>query len=139
MARTTCMPYAVDLGLECIWATLVNVYGIGGKSDLFIMSLIQDVLNSRPQNFTSAEQIYNFIYVSDAAKGIFLAAEKGKSNAIYTVGSGKARQLKEFIMAVFNELDPNERSQRTKLTLLGILSLVRPIAVTFTPFFKQLD
>lgn len=43
------------------------------------------------------EQQWDFLYNGDIANAFFLAAEKGKDGAIYTVGSGKTRSLKDYI------------------------------------------
>lgn len=59
----------------------------------------------RPQ-YTKGEQIWDYLYNKDAARAFRLIAEKGKDGAVYCLGSGKTRMLKDYIYAIRDAVDP---------------------------------
>ena len=58
--------------------TISNVYGVGEISNRLINTAIRKMLSNTPMPFTSAKQLYDFIYISDAATAIRLVLEQGK-------------------------------------------------------------
>lgn len=94
-----CRRISAELSMEYIHPFLTNAYGPGaGKG--FIWSMINCILNGEPLVFSSAVQLYDFVYVTDVAEALFLIAKKGKPSSRYIIGSGAAAQLKEFINEV---------------------------------------
>ena len=102
MSKITC----TSLGIEHIWCQLSNLYGVGDNTSNFINFASKLMLEGKRASFTSGEQMYDFVYISDIAKGIFLASTKGKSNTSYYIGSGNQRKLKCFIEDIRNAIDP---------------------------------
>jgi nucleoside-diphosphate-sugar epimerase len=43
----------------------------------------------------------------DAAKAFYLIGNKGRSGTIYNIGSGKTRQLSEYVLAIRDLIDPS--------------------------------
>jgi len=78
------------------WIYLSNIYGVNDFSNRFINNTLVRIETNEDLNFTSANQLYNFIYVSDAALAIRLIAKNGIDNN-YFVGSDDTRPLKSFI------------------------------------------
>lgn len=54
-------------------------------------------MNGEKPSLSGCEQIWDFLYVDDAAKALLLLAEKGKDGEIYNVSSGSATTLKEYV------------------------------------------
>ena len=48
-------------------------------------------------SLTKGEQIWDFIYCSDAANAMYLIANKGLDGKTYVIGSGKSDYLKNYI------------------------------------------
>ena len=92
MSKIVC----TQLKIEHIWCQLSNLYGVGDSTNNFI----------KRAAFTPGEQMYDFVYITDIARGIFLAAVKGKSNTAYYIGSGNQRKLKYFISDIRDAIDP---------------------------------
>ena len=68
--------------------------------------MIANIVNSlhhRPLEFSKGEQIWDFVYMDDIANALYLIAKKGKNHAIYPIGSGKARPLKEYYKIMFDQ------------------------------------
>lgn len=57
--------------------------------------------------YTSGEQIWDYLYSDDAAEVFYLLGKKGIDQKIYVLGSGKARPLKEYIRAIRNVVAPD--------------------------------
>ena len=95
------------LGIEHTWAYLSNTYGIGNRTQNFVNFALKTMITGKPANFTPGEQPYDFVYVSDTAKGLYCIGEQGKNNHDYYIGSNKATKLKEFIYKIRDAVDTN--------------------------------
>lgn len=92
-----CRTIANEQGMEYVSGIISNVYGPGEKSQRLINTSIKKLLNGERASFTPGEQMYDFIYITDAAEIFALLAENGSSNGTYYIGSGKPKKLKEFL------------------------------------------
>ena len=94
MAKTL----AVRENIDYINIIISNIYGVGEKSARFLNQLLRKMISNQRIPLTTAEQLYDFIYVTDAVKGIVLAAQKGKSCSSYYIGNQTPRPLKQYIL-----------------------------------------
>ena len=99
-AHYYCKLRASELGLDFLWPRLTNTYGVGERSGRLISSVIQQLLQGEGPALTAAAQLYNFIYITDAAAGYRLIAEKGTSFENYVLGSEEVKPLKEYLLTV---------------------------------------
>ena len=96
MTRLACE----QVGMKNVWTRILSVYGpYDGKLSL-ISTAINDMINNRETSFTPCDQVWDYIYSEDAARAMFLAAQKGKHGSVYVVGSGEAHPLKEYIQKI---------------------------------------
>lgn len=102
MARTI----AGSLGIDYIRAVISNVYGPGELSPRLINTSIRKLINGEHCAFSAGEQIYDFIYITDAAKTFFSIGSMGISNRTYYIGSQNPRPLKEFLCELRDQVDP---------------------------------
>lgn len=93
-------------GIEHIWCYLSNTYGVGNTTGNFVNFAITKMLKGERASFTKGEQMYDFINIVDAAKGIVSATLQGKVNTAYFIGSTKQRALKEYILIIRDKIDP---------------------------------
>lgn len=93
-------------GMKHIWFRILSVYGPYDGEQTMIMSGIMKMLEGESPEYTPAGQIWDYLYSEDAAKALFLAAEKGKDGAIYCLGSGSAKPLKEYIEKMRDQINP---------------------------------
>lgn len=96
MSRILCN----QLGIRHNWCRILSAYGPGDGSHTMVMSTIIKFLNGEDCDFTPGEQQWDFCYNGDIANAFYLVAEKGKPDAIYTIGSGKTKMLKEYITTI---------------------------------------
>lgn len=107
IAHAICKPIANSLNIDLCWAVITNAYGPGEYSPRFVNTTIRKIIAGEPFQFTAATQNYDFIYIDDVAKAFVAIGKYGKSNKEYTIGSGNARPLKEFIIEMQQALAPN--------------------------------
>lgn len=106
-ARAICKPIANSLDIDLCWAVITNTYGVGEVSPRLVNSSIRKILAGEPVQFTAATQNYDFIYIDDLAKAFVAIGKYGKANKEYTIGSGNARPLKEFLTEMQQALSPD--------------------------------
>lgn len=96
-----------QLGIRHVWFRILSVYGEYDGEQTMIMSSIRKMLRGEVPEYTPAEQMWDYLYSKDAAQAIYLAAEKGRDGAVYCLGSGQARPLKEYIEIMRDEVNPD--------------------------------
>lgn len=98
---------AGSVGVEYMRGVISNIYGPGEISPRLINTSIRKLLNGEHCAFSPGEQMYDFIYITDAAKEFAEIGEKGRNNATYYIGSPEPKPLKEFLLEMRNCIDPS--------------------------------
>lgn len=94
MAKTV----AINEGVDYRNAIISNIYGAGERSPRFFNTTLRRMLRNEDVPLTHGRQYYDFIYVSDAAKAIVLAAKSTERNASVYIGNSVCRPLREFVV-----------------------------------------
>ncbi|MDE5780226.1 MAG: NAD(P)-dependent oxidoreductase [Lachnospiraceae bacterium] len=94
-----------QLGLEHIWVRILSIYGPYDGENTMIMSVIGKILSGEKPSLTKGEQMWDYLYSKDVANAFYLVGEKGKNGAVYCIGSGKARPLKEYVERIRDSID----------------------------------
>lgn len=102
MARTV----AGSLGIDYVRALISNIYGPGEMSPRLINTSLRRLLAGEHCSFSSGDQIYDFIYITDAAKSFVAIGEKGRANKTYYIGSQNPKPLKEYLCEMRDQVDP---------------------------------
>ena len=97
---------AGSLGVDYVRAVISNIYGAGEKSLRLVNTSIRKLLNGEHCAFSAGEQLYDFIYVTDAAKIFAALGDKGKPNKTYYIGSAP-KPLKEYLVELRDVVMPN--------------------------------
>lgn len=76
-----------------------NIYGAGEKSQRFLNTTLRKLMNNESIPLTHGEQLYDFIYVTDAVKAIIRVAQSDviRNESVY-IGNSSQKHLKEFIL-----------------------------------------
>jgi len=74
-----------------------SLYGLDDYEGTMIISTIKKMLNNEICNFTEAKQMWNFLHIDDAIKGIIALIEKECQDGVYNFGSDDTRKLREYI------------------------------------------
>lgn len=89
---------AVQEDIEYINVIISNIYGVGEISARFINQLLRKMIENQRIALTSGEQLYDFIYVTDAVKGIIYAAQNGEKNSAYYIGNCTPIPLRTYVL-----------------------------------------
>lgn len=94
------------LEMDFIWPRLINAYGPNDSPSRLITNTINKILDGISPQFTKGDQLYNFIYATDAVRALRLIAEKGSSNHQYIIGTKDIRPLRDYLNQVGKITDP---------------------------------
>ena len=93
-------------GIRHVWARILSVYG-PHDGPLSVTSVIMDKLfaGEKP-SLTAGEQKWDYLYADDAAEGLICMAERGKDGAVYPLGTGEVKPLREYFEMIRDAIDP---------------------------------
>lgn len=106
-AHNMCKAIAADLNIDLVWALITNAYGVGERSERLVNTTIKKCINNEKPQFTSGVQNYDFVYIDDVARALYLIGKKGNGFCEYMIGSSNAKPLKEFLLEMQSEIAPN--------------------------------
>lgn len=92
---------------DFVWVMITNAYGPGEFSQRLVNTTIGKILDGVTPEFSAGIQNYDFLYVKDVAEAIYLAGINGITMKEYMIGSGKAQQLKNFLVELCDIIDPD--------------------------------
>lgn len=119
-AHAMCKSAAVQAGIDLVWGMLINAYGVGEHAPRLINRTIRDILAGRELKFTAGTQIYDFVYVDDAAEAFYLLGERGVAFKSYMIGSGRPRPLKAFLEELRETIAPEQTFHYGAIPYTGI-------------------
>lgn len=94
------------LGLDHVWPRILSVYGPHDGESAMIPAVIRQLLAGERPALTAGEQVWDYLYADDAAEALVCMALRGKNGAVYPLGSGKARPLREYVEQLRDAIDP---------------------------------
>lgn len=106
-AHYYCKLKASAIGIDFLWPLLTNAYGVGETSGRLLNTIIRKLLQNQEPELTKGDQLYNFIYITDAVRAYRLISEKGISYQKYIIGSEDIRPLKDFLSEIQKSVNPN--------------------------------
>ena len=99
--------YAQNLDLKHIWVRIFSVFGPCDGSRTLVSYVINELKSGKSPGLTPGEQVWDYLYSYDAADAMIKVAEKGKDGAVYCLGSGQKKQLKEYIQGIADVVNPS--------------------------------
>lgn len=89
------------------WIRVFSVYGPHDKADTLISSLITQLLLANRPALTSGEQVWDYLYIDDAADAFVAVGKESRAEGIFNLGSGESRPLHETVKLVRDIIDPS--------------------------------
>lgn len=102
MTRLMCKIY----GIRHIWPRVVSTYGINDSPNTLISVVIDQLLRGEKPSLTAGDQVWDYLYAADAAEAFYQMAAKGKDGAVYVLGSGQTKLLRDFMGIIRDEINP---------------------------------
>lgn len=103
MGKILCEQYEIRHS----WGRIVSTYGPRDNSYTMVMSSIINMLDGKRMQFTKGEQTWDYLYGGDCSRAFYLIGKYGKHGKAYTIGSGHTRQLKDYITAIRDTVNPS--------------------------------
>lgn len=97
--------------MKHVWVRILSVYGPYDGENSMVISTIRKLLAREVPLFTPGEQKWDYIYSGDAAEAIYHLSIDGRDGEVYTLGSGRARYLFEYIHVIRNAVDPTGKAE----------------------------
>jgi nucleoside-diphosphate-sugar epimerase len=94
------------LGLRFAWLRLFATYGPGEDAGWLIPAMVHAFLAGQRPATTGGEQVWDYLYVEDAAEAIFRVATAPGATGVFNLGSGRGHTLREVIERVRDLIDP---------------------------------
>lgn len=101
MTREMCKQY----GIRHIWPRILSIYGPHDGGHTLISTVIDSLLAGRKPSLTAGEQIWDYLYAGDAAEALIRMAMQGHDGAVYVLGSGKTKKLREFMQIIRDSIN----------------------------------
>jgi nucleoside-diphosphate-sugar epimerase len=98
--------WAAQNGLPLVWVIPSSIYGPGRDDNNVLSYAIKALLKREKPAFTALEQRWDYLYIDDFVDAVALIAEKGITGKDYALGSGIARELREYITTIRDIIDP---------------------------------
>lgn len=98
-----------QLGMEHIWIRVLSIYGPYDSLNTMVMSTLRALLSGKSPKTTMGEQIWDYLFSTDAGKAFYLAGNSGKDGAVYCLGSGQGRPLSDYIKEIRNQAAPEAK------------------------------
>lgn len=118
--------------IRFIWLRIFTGYGPNSDNNWIIPSTIIKLINNQKTKFTSGNQIYNFIYVSDIASAIIKSLYNKNINGIFNLGSEKSYTIKYVVRLIFKKL------KIKKKPTFGELSYRNDQVMKFSPSISKI-
>lgn len=97
---------ADNIGIEYVGGIISNIYGPGEYSPRLVNTTIRKLLNGEYCKFSPGEQMYDFIYIEDAARAFCVLGSEAFADRSYYIGSLNPKPLKEFLGEIRDIVSP---------------------------------
>jgi nucleoside-diphosphate-sugar epimerase len=84
-------------GVKLIWTRIFSLYGPYDYPGTLVMTSIDKMLKDESIEMTEGTQLWDYLYVSDAAAAMVLLSEKDCESGVYNIASGEYKPLRTYI------------------------------------------
>ena len=85
------------LGIRYIWGRIFSVYGCNDNDGTMLNYAIDQFMKGETARFSSATQMWNYLYEEDAGKIFYLLGAKEVDSGVYCVANQESRVFREYI------------------------------------------
>ncbi len=95
------------LDIPFIWTVVPSTFGEGRRDNNIITYTIMSLLRGEVPRYGYLTQMWDFLYVGEVARALYLIGESGQTGKTYAIGSGVFKPLKDYIMMIRDIINPN--------------------------------
>ncbi|HEY8892443.1 MAG TPA: NAD-dependent epimerase/dehydratase family protein [Clostridium sp.] len=123
---------ARENNMKFIWTRIFSVYGVYDYQGTLVMSALNKMKRNESIPLTQCVQSWDFIYVEDVAKTMYLLANTSCNDGLYNIASGTSRQLKDFV------IDMKDICKSTSELQFGAIPYNKEGVISFEPIIDKL-
>lgn len=131
-AYETLKKIAKENKIKFVWTRIFSVYGIYDYQGTLVMSALDKMKRNESIPLTECIQNWDFIYVEDVARAMYLIANTSCMDGIYNIASGDSRELKDFV------IDMKDICKSKSELQFGIIPYNSEGVVSFDPIVDKL-
>lgn len=94
--------YCEEHRIRLIEPRFFSLYGEGDYEGTMIMSMLRNMINNEPCNLTECIQLWDFLHIDDAIRGLVNLILKESAKGVYNFGSGISKPLKEYVEEMYS-------------------------------------
>ncbi|WP_221091161.1 NAD-dependent epimerase/dehydratase family protein [Deinococcus aquaedulcis] len=95
-----------QLGMRLIWVRLAATYGPYDDPNHLLPYAIGCYLDGREPELTPGEQLWDYLYVQDAAQALLALASTPTASGTYNLGSGQSQAVADYVRMARDLIDP---------------------------------
>jgi len=95
------------MDMRWVWIRVFSLYGPADEPGWMLPSLIQQLLSREVPALTAGTQMWDYLYVEEAAEAIARLVESPSASGLFNLGSGQARPLRQIVELVRDMIDPS--------------------------------
>ncbi len=99
--------WARQLDMPFNWVVIPSTYGEGRRDNNILTYTIRKLLSGEKPSYGFLTQMWDFLYVGEVVRALYLIGEKGLYEKTYGIGSGDYRPLKEYVSIIRDIIDPD--------------------------------
>lgn len=96
---------AEQLNMKHCWSRILSIFGKYDNPNTLISYVINSLKVNESPKVTLCEQEWDYLYVKDCARALYLIAKDGIHGKVYPIGSGKTRKLKEYLEVISEKIN----------------------------------
>ncbi|WP_374028809.1 NAD-dependent epimerase/dehydratase family protein [Bdellovibrio bacteriovorus] len=104
-----CEKMCRDENINFVWLRLFSSYGPGDRPGSLMSLLIKTLLKNEPMKLSQCIQTWDYVHARDIGRLITLIASQPKESGFYNLGGGQAQMIKNIILKIANEIDPQAK------------------------------
>jgi nucleoside-diphosphate-sugar epimerase len=93
-------------GMRYVWLRLLATYGPKDAERHLLPATIAKLLAHDRPSLTLGEQVWDYLYVEDAAEAIYRAAMSNEAHGVFNLGSGESRSIRLVMERLRDLIDP---------------------------------
>jgi nucleoside-diphosphate-sugar epimerase len=94
-------------GMRLAWIRNFSLYGPRDNPDYMIPSIVAKLLRREKPSLTAGEQLWDYLYVQDAAEAIAGVAQTPGAEGVFNLGSGRAESIRRTVEQIRDLIDPS--------------------------------
>ncbi len=89
------------------WIRIFSLYGPRDNPDYMIPSLVEKLLRGEKPSLTAGEQLWDYLYVQDAAEAIVSVGQTAGAEGVFNLGSGRVETIRQTVEQLRDLIDPS--------------------------------